>query len=65
MQKSTYVFPIIGGRKVEHLLANLEALEIRLSDKQIEYLDSATEFDMGFPYSMIVSSSSPCAVWPL
>ncbi|KAF8814288.1 Aldo/keto reductase [Phlegmacium glaucopus] len=30
MQKTPYVFPIIGGRKVEHLLANLEALEIFL-----------------------------------
>ena len=28
MHKTAYVFPIIGGRKVEHLLANLEALDI-------------------------------------
>lgn len=24
MQKTPYVFPIIGGRKTEHLLANIE-----------------------------------------
>ncbi len=32
MQKTTHVFPIIGGRKVEHLEANLEALNIKLTD---------------------------------
>ncbi|EEB95194.1 hypothetical protein MPER_05877, partial [Moniliophthora perniciosa FA553] len=39
MQKTTYVFPIIGGRKVEHLKANLEALDITLSDEQIKLLE--------------------------
>ncbi|KAF8814298.1 Aldo/keto reductase [Phlegmacium glaucopus] len=53
MQKIPYVFPIIGGRKVEHLLANLEALEISLSDDQIKYLESVVSFDPGFPASMI------------
>ena len=55
MQKTPYVFPIIGGRKVEHLLANLEALEISLSDDQIKYLESVVPFEPGFPYWMIVS----------
>ena len=36
MQKTPYVFPIVGGRKVEHLLANIEALEITLSNDQIK-----------------------------
>lgn len=57
MQKTPYVFPIIGGRKVEHLLANAEALTISLSDEQIKYLESVVDFDPGFPASMIVS---PC-----
>ncbi|KAF8895213.1 NADP-dependent oxidoreductase domain-containing protein [Infundibulicybe gibba] len=30
-----YVFPIIGGRKVEHLLSNVEALDIALTDEHI------------------------------
>ena len=55
MQKTPYVFPIIGGRKVEHLLANLEALEITLSNDQIKYLESVVQFEPGFPYWMIVS----------
>ncbi|KAH8114687.1 NADP-dependent oxidoreductase domain-containing protein, partial [Phellopilus nigrolimitatus] len=58
MQKTPYVFPIIGGRKVEHLLANIEALKISLSDEQIKYLESVLPFDPGFPVTMIVSIES-------
>ena len=55
MQKAPYVFPIIGGRKVEHLMANIEALEISLSNDQIKFLESVVPFDPGFPNSLIVS----------
>ena len=57
MQKTPYVFPIIGGRKVEHLQANLEALEIVLSPEHIKHLESIIPFDLGFPTAMIVSLS--------
>jgi hypothetical protein len=57
MQKVPYCFPIIGGRKVENLLANLEALDISLSHAQIEYLESILPFDPGFPNTMIVRCS--------
>ncbi|KAJ7282042.1 NADP-dependent oxidoreductase domain-containing protein [Mycena rebaudengoi] len=49
MQKVPYCFPVIGGRKVENLLSNLEALDISLSPAQIEYLESILPFDPGFP----------------
>ena len=55
MQKVPYVFPIIGGRKVEQLEANLEALEIVLTPEHIKYLESVVPFDPGFPTTMIVS----------
>jgi aryl-alcohol dehydrogenase-like predicted oxidoreductase len=55
MQKAPYVFPIVGGRKIEHLMANIEALDIKLSDDQIKYLESIEPFDRGFPHWMIVS----------
>lgn len=55
MQKTPYVFPIVGGRKVEHLEANLEALDIALEDEHIKYLESILPFDFGFPYSAFVS----------
>jgi aryl-alcohol dehydrogenase-like predicted oxidoreductase len=55
MQKTPHVFPIIGGRKVEQLEANIESLSISLTPKQIEYLESIVPFDPGFPHTMIVS----------
>lgn len=58
MQKTPYVFPLIGGRKVEHLMANIEALSITLHPDQIKYIESVTPFDLGFPAVMIVSLAS-------
>ena len=57
MQKTPHVFPVIGGRKVEHLQANLEALEIVLSPEHIKYLETIVPFDLGFPTAMIVRPS--------
>jgi aryl-alcohol dehydrogenase-like predicted oxidoreductase len=53
MQKTPNVFPIIGGRKVEHLKDNIQALCIKLSDEQVKYLESQTEFDIGFPGNFV------------
>lgn len=53
MCKSPNVFPIVGGRKIEHLHDNIQALSIRLTEKQIQFLESATEFDVGFPANFI------------
>jgi aryl-alcohol dehydrogenase-like predicted oxidoreductase len=58
MHKTPYVFPIIGGRKVEQLEANLECLAITLTAEQMKYLESIVPFDPGFPYTMIVSRQS-------
>lgn len=55
MQKAPYVFPIVGGRKVEHLEANVEALEIVLTPEHIKYLESIHPFEPGFPFPLIVS----------
>jgi len=53
MQKTPYVFPIVGGRKVDHLMANLDALEITLTSEHIKYLESIFPFDVGFPGNLI------------
>lgn len=55
MHKAPYVFPLVGGRKVEHLQDNIKALSISLTDKQIKFLESQVPFDPGFPHTMIVS----------
>ncbi|KAH7911734.1 NADP-dependent oxidoreductase domain-containing protein [Hygrophoropsis aurantiaca] len=59
MQKTPYVFPIIGGRKVEQFEANLEALEITLTPEHIKALESVIPFDPGFPSAMIGDGSKP------
>lgn len=53
MHKSPYVFPIVGGRKIEHLKGNIEALKIELSDEEIDEIDKAVPFDVGFPINFL------------
>lgn len=60
MQKVPYVFPVLGGRKVEHLEQNLEALDISLSPEHIAYLESILPFDAGFPQTAFVSATFRC-----
>lgn len=55
LQKTPYVFPVIGIRRIENLYKNIEALQISLSAEQIAFLESALPFDVGFPNWMIVS----------
>ncbi|KAF7558894.1 hypothetical protein G7046_g5254 [Stylonectria norvegica] len=52
MSKAPYVFPLVGGRKVEHLKDNIAGVELRLSKEQIEYLESIKPFDLGFPLNV-------------
>ncbi|KAJ7681514.1 hypothetical protein B0H17DRAFT_1205792 [Mycena rosella] len=49
MHKAPFVYPIIGSRKVEHLMANIEALDITLTAEHIAYIESILPFDTGFP----------------
>ncbi|CAD6623213.1 BJ4_G0051870.mRNA.1.CDS.1 [Saccharomyces cerevisiae] len=51
--KAKNVFPLVGGRKIEHLKQNIEALSIKLTPEQIEYLESIIPFDVGFPANFI------------
>jgi len=53
LAKAPRVFPIVGGRKVEHLHDNIQALKIKLTTEQIEFLESARPFEVGFPHNFI------------
>lgn len=53
MHKTPYVFPIVGGRKVDHLKGNIDALSVELSKEDIAEIDKAYEFDPGFPHSFL------------
>ncbi|KAF4960033.1 hypothetical protein FSARC_10585 [Fusarium sarcochroum] len=46
-------FPILGGRKVEHLRDNMKCLEITLTEQQTRYLEGIVSFDPGFPSNLI------------
>ena len=53
MHKAPYVFPVVGGRKVDHLKGNIEALSLELSKAEMDEIESAAEFDQGFPLTFI------------
>ncbi|PHH92730.1 hypothetical protein CDD83_5559 [Cordyceps sp. RAO-2017] len=51
--KATNVIPIVGGRKVEHLKDNIQALSITLTQEQVDFLESVVAFDLGFPSNFL------------
>lgn len=51
--KYPYVYPIVGGRKIEHLKGNIEALGIELSEEEVAEIDNAVNFDVGFPMNFL------------
>ncbi|KAJ5577931.1 uncharacterized protein N7459_006895 [Penicillium hispanicum] len=53
MSKFPYVSPIVGGRNVEHLQGNIEALGLVLSQEDIDEIESAYDFDLGFPMAFL------------
>ncbi|QLG70959.1 hypothetical protein HG535_0A09080 [Zygotorulaspora mrakii] len=62
--KTKNVFPLVGGRKVEHLEQNIAALKIKLTPEQVEYLESVVSFDLGFPLSFIGEDPKVTKVLP-
>ncbi|KAF6839577.1 norsolorinic acid reductase [Colletotrichum plurivorum] len=59
LHKAPYVFPIVGGRKVEHLRGNIEALGLGLSQEDIEEIETGYDFDVGFPYDFLGGGKVP------
>ncbi|KAI4232666.1 MAG: hypothetical protein L6R40_007338 [Gallowayella cf. fulva] len=53
LHKAPYVFPIVGGRKIEHLKGNIEALSVELTPEDLTEIEGAVDFDPGFPLSFI------------
>jgi aryl-alcohol dehydrogenase-like predicted oxidoreductase len=54
LHKAPLAFPIIGGRKIEHLYSNIGALEFSFTEEQIKELEPVTPFDLGFPRYLVV-----------
>lgn len=59
MAKTPNVFPIIGGRTLEHLKANIEALTLALSEDDMDEIEKANPFQHGFPNSFLWSNTTP------
>ena len=53
MAKQPYIFPIIGVRKIEQLQDNINALSIRLTKEEMEEIEKAYDFRLGFPHEFI------------
>lgn len=56
MAKSPYVFPIVGGRKIEHLKSNIEALGVELSEEDLT-ASMSSPFDTLLPTPRVRSFS--------
>ncbi|OAL38094.1 hypothetical protein AYO20_02546 [Fonsecaea nubica] len=56
MHKTPYVTPIVGGRKLAHLRQNIDALTIRLSPQELDDIEAAYPFDVGFPMNFIAGN---------
>jgi len=66
MKKTPYVFPIVGGRKVDHLKGNIEGLKLDLTEEDIKEIEDASPLDIGFPNSLLGGPGgvkSPNDVW--
>ncbi|KAH9908659.1 norsolorinic acid reductase [Xylariomycetidae sp. FL2044] len=59
MHKAPYVFPITGIRTLEHLKGSIQALTLSLSEEDIQEIESAEEFDIGFPYDLYWGKKVP------
>jgi aryl-alcohol dehydrogenase-like predicted oxidoreductase len=53
MSKAPYVFPIVGGRTVEQLQGNIDALGVELDEEDLKEIEAAAEFEVGFPANML------------
>ena len=51
--KYPFVYPIVGGRKIDHLKGNIEALALQLTDEEIDEIEGAVPFEVGFPMSFL------------
>lgn len=64
--KQPWVFPVIGGRRIEHLKASIDALGISLTSEEIEKIENALPFDLGYPQTILGGpggATKPADVW--
>ncbi|KAK9427158.1 Aldo/keto reductase [Lipomyces doorenjongii] len=62
------LLPIVGGRTVEHLKGNIDALGVSLTDEQTTEIETGYDFDHGFPHTFLSgtlfnNSATPRGAW--
>jgi aryl-alcohol dehydrogenase-like predicted oxidoreductase len=57
MTRSPAVHPILGARRVDQLRDNLASLDVELPGEAVKRLESAADFDIGFPSAFISEAS--------
>ena len=55
--RSPAVHPIVGARRLDQLLDNLGSLEVELTADAVKLLESAADFETGFPLDFISETS--------
>lgn len=66
--KAPYIFPILGGRKIEHLKSNIDALGLELTAEEIEEIEQAVPFHFGYPQEFLGGKDGarqPGDVWSM
>lgn len=64
--REPWVFPVVGGRKVEHLEASIGALGLTLTPEENEKIENAVPFDVGYPQTLLggpAGATKPADVW--
>ncbi|KAH8595790.1 hypothetical protein B0O99DRAFT_686325 [Bisporella sp. PMI_857] len=56
LHKTSHMLLLVGGRKVEHILGNIQALETELDEADMAKIESAYRFDAGFPHPFLSGS---------
>lgn len=51
--QAPYIFPIIGGRKIENLKSNIAALDIELTDAEMKEIEAAAPVSLGYPHVVL------------
>lgn len=55
-----YTFPIVGGRNLKHLQGNIEALNLKLSQEEMEEIEAAfDDFHYTFPQAVMFGPAKP------
>ncbi|KIH89367.1 hypothetical protein SPBR_07323 [Sporothrix brasiliensis 5110] len=58
MQKTPYVFPIVGGRNAAQLQSNIDALSLVLTKEDVAEIEAAVPFDLGFPHNFLAHTAA-------